>query len=84
MSMDHRTKLILALLASVSGDQAQFYDTSSNLGFALSTARNGTSTDLFFQMTASVSAGWGAVGTGDKMKGSLMFIMYPSSQKNSM
>ena len=76
------TYLLLALLIPVSGGDAQFYDTSSNIGFALSTAQNGTSTDLLFQMSTPQSAGWGAVGIGDRMDGSCMFIMYPSSQQD--
>ena len=68
----------------VFGNDAQFYDSSANLGFALSTASNGSSTDLLFQISAPQSAGWGAVGIGDKMDGALMFIMYPSTHEDRM
>jgi hypothetical protein len=34
------------------------------------------------QISAPVSYGWAAVGTGDKMDKSLMFIIYPSGQIN--
>lgn len=69
-----------ALSVCVYGGDAQFYDTSSNLGFALSATYNASSTDLLFQLSAPKSAGWGAVGIGDKMDGALMFIMYPSTK----
>lgn len=72
--------LSLALSTRAFGGGAQFYDISSNLGFALSTTQNATSTDLLFQVSAPKSAGWGAVGIGDKMDGALMFIIYPSTQ----
>ena len=61
---------------------AQFFDNASKVGFALSTAQNETSTDLLFQVSAPRQAGWGAVGTGYQMDGSLMFIIYASSQSN--
>lgn len=61
---------------------AQFFDNASKVGFALSTAQNETSTDLLFQVSAPRQAGWGAVGTGHQMDGSLMFTIYPSSRSN--
>ena len=78
------TNPTLALTSSASAGDAQFYDTGSNLGFALSTTQNASSTDLYFQIAAPKSAGWGAIGIGDKMDGALMFIMYPSSENNGM
>ena len=69
---------IAGLCIPVFGSVAQFYDESSKIGFALSTTSNG---DLLFQVSAPTSSGWGAIGTGDKMDGSLMFIIYPSSLK---
>ena len=61
---------------------AQFFDNASKVGFVLSTTQNETSTDLLFQVSAPRQAGWGAVGTGYQMDGSLMFIIYPSGQSN--
>jgi hypothetical protein len=58
--------------------QTQFVDRSAGLGFAISSVQNQSSTDVYFQISAPTSAGWGAVGTGDRMDGSLMFIIYPS------
>jgi len=72
-----------AFIPSVSGGVAQFYDTSSDVAFALSTGQNAGSTDLLFQLSAPQSASWGAVGVGGKMDGALMFIMYPSSEGDS-
>ncbi len=69
----------------------QFYDKPSHLGFALSTYTNNTSNgsgtgsdqnELLFQLSVPSSAGWGAIGTGDKMDGSLMFILYPSTDSD--
>lgn len=74
----------LSLSTRAFGGGAQFYDISSNLGFALSTTQNATSTDLLFQVSAPKSAGWGAVGIGDKMDGALMFIIYPSTQDDGV
>ena len=68
----------------ISSNDAQFYDTSANLSFALSTASNRSSTDLLFQISAPQSAGWGAVGIGEQMDGALMFIMYPSTHEDRM
>jgi hypothetical protein len=74
---------LLGLYVSVFAGHAQFFDKASNVGFALSTARNQASTDLLFQISAPQRSGWGAVGTGDRMDKSLMFIIYPSGQGNS-
>lgn len=65
---------------------AQFVDTSSKLSLALSNADNvsTSSSDLLMQISAPISFGWGAVGVGDKMGGSLMFILYPSSSQNEV
>ena len=76
--------VIAAFSRVVFGNDAQFYDSSAKLGFALSTASNGSSTELFFQLSAPQSAGWVAVGIGDKMDGALMFIIYPSTREDRM
>ena len=59
---------------------AQFYDSSSKIGFAVSTAQNASSTNLLFQLSAPQAAGWGAVGSGTRMDGSLMFVIYASGE----
>ena len=71
------------LFSSAAAEFAQFYEPASQLGFALSTTSNASSTDLLFQLLAPQSSGWAAVGVGDKMDGSLLFIIYPSSDKQS-
>lgn len=75
--------LLAAFLTLVLAQNAQFYDKSSNIGFALSTSANGSSGspfDLYFQLSAPKSSGWGAVGTGERMDHSLMFIVYPAQK----
>ncbi|KAI1617989.1 hypothetical protein EDD37DRAFT_250963 [Exophiala viscosa] len=85
----------LCQLQLAAGNFVQFYDRPSHLGVALSTFTNstgngsgtgsGTGSDqneLLFQLTVPSSAGWGAIGTGDKMDGSLMFILYPSTDSD--
>ncbi|KAK5309025.1 hypothetical protein LTR93_012280, partial [Exophiala xenobiotica] len=66
-----------------------FYDKPAHLGFALSTFTNSTASgtgshqnELLFQLSVPSIAGWGAIGTGDKMDGSLMFILYPSTDSD--
>ncbi|CAD6583608.1 MAG: hypothetical protein ASARMPREDX12_001319 [Alectoria sarmentosa] len=68
---------------ALAGD-AQFYDSSSKIGFAVSTAQNASSTNLFFQLSAPQAAGWGAVGSGTRMDGSLMFVIYASGEDDGV
>jgi hypothetical protein len=76
------TSAYIVLFVPTIARHAQFFDRNSNVGLALSAARNEASTDLLFQISAPQNAGWAAVGTGDRMDRSLMFIIYPSSQSN--
>ncbi|KIW24021.1 uncharacterized protein PV07_09760 [Cladophialophora immunda] len=67
--------------------QAQFYEKSENFGFAISsTGNNGNAAaeEFNMQISAPTSYGWAAVGTGDRMHDSLMFIIYPSGQGNGV
>ena len=57
----------------------QFYEPSTQLGVAVGTAANGSSTDLLLQLTAPSSASWAAVGIGSQMRGALMFVLLPLS-----
>lgn len=70
---------ILLILLSVVQAQVQWFDSSSKMAFALESAANGSSTDLYFQLSVPQEAGWGAVGIGDRMAGSLMFMIYPGT-----
>ncbi|KAK5399923.1 hypothetical protein LTR06_011422 [Exophiala xenobiotica] len=79
------TILTLCQLQLAAGSFVQFYDKPAHLGFALSTFTSSTASgtgshqnELLFQLSVPSIAGWGAIGTGDKMDGSLMFILYPS------
>ncbi|KAK5215731.1 hypothetical protein LTR72_011218 [Exophiala xenobiotica] len=79
----------LCQLQLAAGSFVQFYDKPSHLGFALSTFNNSTASgtgshqnELLFQLSVPSIAGWGAIGTGDKMDGSLMFILYPSTDSD--
>ncbi|BFZ65026.1 hypothetical protein YB2330_006189 [Saitoella coloradoensis] len=68
---------LLSLFLCVSA-QVQ-YCSSSSVCIALETHENSTTNaaDLYFQISAQKSQGWGAMGIGDGMKGALMFILYP-------
>ncbi|KAI4152427.1 MAG: hypothetical protein LQ340_002910 [Diploschistes diacapsis] len=70
---------IICLMFEEALASVQFYEQSSNLALALSTGSNSSCTDLFFQISAPTSAGWGAVGIGDQMAGAMMFILVPSA-----
>ena len=82
LKMRLTTLASIVLAIPILAGHAQFFDKASSVGFALSTAQSETSTDLLFQISAPEHAGWAAVGTGDRMDGSLMFIIYPSGQSN--
>lgn len=71
-----------ALPPSALASDAQFYDSSSKIGFAVSSAPNSSSTNLLFQLSAPQAAGWGAVGSGTRMDESLMFVIYASGKDN--
>ena len=60
----------------------QFYDKGSDYGLALTSTTAGNGTSLFLQLSAPASFQWAAVGSGDKMDGSLMFLIYRSDDKD--
>lgn len=68
---------------ALAGD-AQFYDSSSKVGFAVSSAQNASSANLLFQLSAPQAAGWGAVGSGTRMDGALMFVIYASGKDDGV
>lgn len=73
-----RASILLSILLSVVVQaQEQWYDSGSEMAFALTSAANGSSTDLYFTLSAPEKAGWGAVGIGGGMGGALMFLIYP-------
>ena len=74
---------VIALAAQTQANQAQFYQTSENYGVAIASVPADGRVDLLMQISAPESYGWAAVGTGNKMDNSLMFIIYPSEQDNS-
>lgn len=74
----------LTLPPSALASDAQFYDSSSKIGFAVSSAPNSSSTNLLFQLSAPQAAGWGAVGSGTRMDESLMFVIYASGKDNGV
>ncbi|OAP56499.1 hypothetical protein AYL99_09678 [Fonsecaea erecta] len=74
---------LLSLAAHAVAKQAQFYEKSENYGVAISSTGNNGKVDaeeFNLQISAPVSYGWAAVGTGNHMHDSLMFIIYPSGQ----
>ena len=60
-------------------NQAQFYEKSENYGVAISSVPDNDNSDFLVQISAPINYGWTALGTGDKMDGSLMFIVFPTS-----
>ncbi|KAF8466431.1 hypothetical protein BDZ91DRAFT_658116, partial [Kalaharituber pfeilii] len=40
--------------------------------------------DLYFQITAPVSAGWAGVGIGNRMRNALIFAIYPATDGNNV
>lgn len=74
---------IFAFLWSlVDAKQAQFYQKGQNYGFALSTNAGSNGTDYYMALVAPQGFGWAAVGSGNKMDNSVMFIIYPSGDDN--
>ena len=57
---------------------ALFVEPSTGLAVAIQTYQNQSSADLLLSLSVPQSYGWGAVGIGDRMAGSTMFITYPS------
>ena len=55
--------------------------TGSNFTFAINVAPN--SQDLFFHLNGPSKFSWIAVGTGNQMKDSLMFVVYASGDGKS-
>ena len=74
---------VVALAAQTQAKQAQFYRKSGKYGFAITSAPADGGVDFLMQISAAESYGWAAVGTGNKMDNSLMFIIYPSGQDDS-
>lgn len=59
--------------------QVQFYDGSTKFGIALTSTFLDNATQVLMQITAPVSYGWAALGTGTMMADSTMFVIYPSA-----
>ena len=72
------------LLTFSSAQQIQFYDQSTRFGFALTSTLLDNATQVYMQVSAPVSYGWAAVGTGTMMRDSTMFILYPSEDNESV
>lgn len=76
---------LLAIATAVRGDNATYstfiYPTDDgNLTFALTAANSG---DLYMHLSAPATYSWVGVGTGKEMDGSVMWIVYQGSDKNS-
>jgi hypothetical protein len=66
------------LTTSAHAEQAQFYQKSESFGVAVTSTNDDANAVFTLQVSAPVRYGWAAVGTGDRMDNSLMFIVYPS------
>jgi hypothetical protein len=74
----------LCLLQDVKS--SQYYVEQPNLLVDISLSKNVSTSnvDYYISMTSEFgpSGGWVALGTGNSMAGSLMFIMYPDEKKS--
>ncbi|KAI9728470.1 MAG: hypothetical protein M1828_003872 [Chrysothrix sp. TS-e1954] len=68
----------------VNAAEVTFVQSAAELTFGMYAMQNGTGHDLKMQLSAPMSAGWGAVGIGGEMKGALMFMIYPSSNSKDV
>ena len=66
----------------VSAEQVQFYKKSAQFGVALSYQSTSNGSEIYIHIEAPASDQWAAVGTGDAMDGSLMFVMYPGRDRD--
>ncbi len=57
--------------------QVQFYDPASQYGFA-ATYPDPDGDILLMRISAPSTFGWVALGTGHKMRGALIFIIFPA------
>ena len=71
---------MIALVTHPQAKQAQFYQKPENYGVAVASTPADVGVDFVVQISAPVSYGWAAVGTGRRMKNSLMLIIYPSER----
>ncbi|KAJ9606481.1 hypothetical protein H2200_009442 [Cladophialophora chaetospira] len=74
----------LLLATSTLGNQIQFYQKSEHFGVAITSTEDAGNADFLVQLSAPISYGWAALGTGDKMDKSLMFILYPSRHEDDV
>lgn len=63
--------------AAVRQNQVQFYDKSTKYGVGITSALYENGTQVRLAIVAPVQYGWAAVGSGNVMDSSVMFIVYP-------
>ena len=68
----------IALANPTLANQAQFYQKTEGYGVAIASSSKDGNDTISLQISAPVSYGWAAVGTGRRMNNALMFIIYPS------
>ena len=74
--------MVVALVGADTPPPAStFYIDSTETQFSLNVANNSPDVSIYF---TSPAYSWVAVGFGEKMKGSLIFVLYPSSDGSSM
>lgn len=64
-------------------NEVSFVATDGGLNASIASIANSSTSDLYVRMSFSESYGYGAVGIGTKMAGSLIFVTYPSSDGTS-
>lgn len=67
---------------NTNGFQVQFYDSDTKYAVAITSAVHTNGTHARFLITAPVSYGWAAIGSGCMMDGSAMLIVYPNQAGN--
>ncbi|CAD6444653.1 64ed4aa7-5d22-46e6-b052-7faf0cc60abd [Sclerotinia trifoliorum] len=76
--------LVLSMINAVSAT-AGFVAKDDSISFALNIPEKNPNNDLYFSISGPSSCSWIAVGMGsDKMKNSLMFMMYADSTGNNV
>ncbi|TGO42373.1 hypothetical protein BHYA_0009g00520 [Botrytis hyacinthi] len=72
--------LVLSIVNAISTTAAEFVADDTSVTFALNIPEKNTNNDLYFSISGPSSCSWIAVGMGsNKMKDSLMFMMYADS-----
>lgn len=62
---------------------ALLVDPGPGVGLAIQTYQNQSAVDLLLSLSVPRKDGWGAVGIGDDVAGSIMFVTYPTADAST-